>query len=198
MGKNSRLVFILIPIGIAINFIGGQIAILLRLPLYLDAIGTITVGALCGGIPGALVGLISNVINSVSSPITLWYGILNILFGLSAAYLSSKGVFKSLWKSLVSVLLFALIGGGIGSVMTWFLYGMDFGSGVSSIFSLPLHNIVGLPKFLSQFIAEFCMDVADKTLTILAVFTILKGMPKRFLSKLPLGGIYVGEDFEEE
>ena len=52
--KMDKLTLFLIPIGVAVNFIGGQIAILLRLPLYLDGIGTIVVGALCGAFPSLL------------------------------------------------------------------------------------------------------------------------------------------------
>ena len=51
MKKIDKLAIFLIPIGVALNFIGAQIAMLLKLPVYLDAIGTIVVGALCGGIP---------------------------------------------------------------------------------------------------------------------------------------------------
>jgi energy-coupling factor transport system substrate-specific component len=187
----DRLSLFLIPIGIAINFIGGQIALLLKLPLYLDAIGTIVVGALCGFIPGIIVGLISNVLNSISDPITLFYAVLNILFGIAAAYLSKRGVFKSFWKTLLSALLFAFIGGGLGSLMTWTLYGFDFGTSVSSIFAIPLHEKLGLPKFVAQFVAEFGMDIFDKVLTVIAAFGILKAIPTRFLAKLPLGRIYI-------
>jgi len=194
----GRLTLFLIPIGIAINFIGGQIAILLRLPLYLDAIGTIVVGAICGVWPGVIVGLVSNILNSISSPITLFYAILNVLFGIAAAYLSKRGVFKSFWKTLVSALLFALIGGGLGSLMTWALYGFDFGTGVSAAFAIPLHEVLGLPRFLSQFIAEFTMDVFDKILTVIAAFGIIHAIPSRFMAKLPLGHIYVSEEEMDE
>ena len=34
---------IMIPLGVAINFVGGQIATSLGLPIYLDSIGTIIV-----------------------------------------------------------------------------------------------------------------------------------------------------------
>ena len=152
--KLDRLSLFLIPIGIAINFIGGQIALLLKLPLYLDAIGTIVVGALCGYLPGIIVGLVSNLLNSVSDPITMFYAILNIAFGIVAAYLSTKGVFRSFWKTLASALIFAFIGGGIGSLMTWALYGFDFGTGVSSMFAIPLYEATNMPKFLAQFIAD--------------------------------------------
>ncbi len=193
----GKLTLFLIPIGIAVNFIGGQIAILLRLPLYLDAIGTIVVGAICGVIPGIIVGLVSNILNSISSPITLFYGILNVMFGIAAAYLSKRGVFKVFWKTLVSSLLFALIGGGLGAVMTWILYGFDFGSGVSSMFSIPLHEVVGLPKFLAQLVAEFTMDVFDKILTVIAAFGIIHAIPNRLMSKLPLGYIYAKQEEAE-
>lgn len=197
----DRLSLFLIPIGIAINFIGGQIALLLKLPLYLDAIGTIVVGALCGFLPGIIVGLISNILNSVSDPITLFYAILNIMFGITAAYLSKRGVFKSFGKTLLSALLFAFIGGGLGSLLTWVLYGFDFGTGVSSMFAIPLHESLGLPKFLAQFTAEFTMDIFDKVLTVIAAFGILKSIPTRFLAKLPLGRIYIKDEdlaLEEE
>lgn len=190
----DKLSLFLIPIGIAVNFIGGQIAILLNLPLYIDSIGTIVVGALCGYIPGIIVGLISNVLNSISSPITLFYAILNIMFGILAAYLSKKGVFKSFGKTLASSLLFALIGGGLGALMSWVIYGFDFGWGVSALFAIPLHETLGFPKFLAQLTAEFSMDVFDKILTVIAVFGILQAVPTRFLAKLPLGRVYISDE----
>ncbi len=54
-------VIVLIPIAIAINIVLGYITqTVLRLPIYLDSIGTILVGALAGPIPGALTGLLAN------------------------------------------------------------------------------------------------------------------------------------------
>lgn len=146
---------------------------------------------LCGFWPGAVVGLVSNILNSISAPTTLFYAPLNIAFALLAAVLSKAGVFKSWWKSVLSSLAFALIGGGIGACITWLVYGFDFGSGVSSMFAIPLHEAVGLPKFLAQFIAESAMDVADKFITVLVCVGIFKAIPTRFLSKLPLGHIYI-------
>ena len=37
----SMVALLLIPIAVAINFVGGQLASLLKLPFYLDTIGTI-------------------------------------------------------------------------------------------------------------------------------------------------------------
>ena len=60
MSKISRMVIFLIPVCIAINLVGGQLAIMLKLPVFLDAIGTIIAGALCGPVPGMMVGLITH------------------------------------------------------------------------------------------------------------------------------------------
>ena len=49
----STRVIVLIPIAIAINIILGQtVSAALKVPIYLDSIGTILVGALAGPIPG--------------------------------------------------------------------------------------------------------------------------------------------------
>ena len=191
MKKMEKLTIFLIPIGVALNFIGAQIAMLLKLPVYLDAIGTIVVGALCGGWPGAIVGVISNTINSITYPTYVWYRIISAIYGVLAAYLSKKKVFCSLWKAILASLLFATIGGVLNSCITWILFGFDFATDTTAIFALPLHNVLGFPKFAAQMIAAICMDVADKFLAILATFFILKSMPNRFLVKLRLGEIYI-------
>jgi hypothetical protein len=54
---------VLIPIAIAINIILGQtVAAALKVPIYLDSIGTILVGVLAGPIAGALTGGLANLI----------------------------------------------------------------------------------------------------------------------------------------
>ena len=53
----------LIPIAIAINIILGQtVAAALKVPIYLDSIGTILVGVLAGPIAGAITGGLANLI----------------------------------------------------------------------------------------------------------------------------------------
>ncbi len=54
---------VLIPIAIAINIILGQtVSAALKVPIYLDSIGTILVGVLAGPIAGALTGGLANLI----------------------------------------------------------------------------------------------------------------------------------------
>ena len=54
---------VLMPIAIAFNIILGQaVGTALKIPIYLDSIGTILVGALAGPIPGALTGFLANLL----------------------------------------------------------------------------------------------------------------------------------------
>jgi len=54
---------VLMPIAIALNIVLGQaVGAALKIPIYLDSIGTILVGALAGPIPGALTGFLANIL----------------------------------------------------------------------------------------------------------------------------------------
>ncbi|HTN95911.1 MAG TPA: hypothetical protein VL101_02950 [Nordella sp.] len=186
----GRLTIFMIPIGIAINFVGGQFALLLKLPVYLDSIGTILVGALCGGLPGALCA-VSNVLNSITSPPTMVFGVLSIMFGLLAGWLSKRGVFTSLPLTLLSSIPFALIGGVLGALLTiWVFGGLAVGGGALVVGAL---TAAGFDINTANFLAQVPMDVLDKVPTVLVVYAILKGMPKRLFAKLPLGYIYLGK-----
>ncbi|MEK7785105.1 MAG: ECF transporter S component, partial [Chloroflexota bacterium] len=70
---NSRLkqdfttvTLVMIPVAIAINIAVGQTIYTLKVPLYVDSIGTILVGVLAGPWAGALTGLLSNLIWGLS------------------------------------------------------------------------------------------------------------------------------------
>lgn len=61
---------VLIPLAIAINIILGQaVAAALKIPIYLDSIGTILVGALAGPIPGAVTGFLANILWTYVVPV---------------------------------------------------------------------------------------------------------------------------------
>src|SRR2546426_9876376 len=56
-------VIVLMPVAIAINIvIGYTVQTVLKLPIYLDSIGTILVGVLAGPIAGLVTGAASNLI----------------------------------------------------------------------------------------------------------------------------------------
>jgi energy-coupling factor transport system substrate-specific component len=96
----STAVLTLIPVAIAINIAVGSIAIALRLPIYLDSIGTVLVGALAGPWAGALTGILSNLIWSIlpvpggAGPTAAFFAPVAGVIGLMAGFWAGRGVFQ--------------------------------------------------------------------------------------------------------
>jgi hypothetical protein len=93
---------VLIPIAIAINIILGQtVAAALKVPIYLDSIGTILVGVLAGPIAGALTGGLSNLIWTYVLPAPFHsdfaapFFIVAVEIGLLAGFFGRLGFFRS-------------------------------------------------------------------------------------------------------
>ena len=175
-----KYAFILCLIGLAINYILAHLATSLKLPLYLDNIGSALAAALGGYIPGIIVGFFTNLINGIGDYTTTYYGSLTVLIAIVSAWYSSKDYysFKKPWRLLAIIGTFALIGGGLGSVLTWILYGFQFGSGISVPLALRIHASTGLSEFWSQFTADMLIDLVDKTITVLAVAIIVNAIPE--------------------
>ena len=55
----------LVPVAAALNIVGGQINTILKLPTFLDMIGTAVVAIVLGPWWGALVGVITNVVSAL-------------------------------------------------------------------------------------------------------------------------------------
>ena len=90
-GMFSTRVIALMPVAIAINIVlGYTVQTVLKLPIYLDSIGTILVGVLAGPIPGALTGILSNLIwqyapgigGGTIGPFAITAGVIGLLAGL--------------------------------------------------------------------------------------------------------------------
>src|SRR6476620_8204320 len=93
---------VLIPIAIAINIILGQtVSAALKVPVYLDSIGTILVGVLAGPVAGAITGGLANLIWTYVLPPPLQsayaapFFIVAVEIGLLAGFFGRLGFFRS-------------------------------------------------------------------------------------------------------
>ena len=72
----------LIAFAICINFVGGQIALFLKLPIYLDSIGTVFIASILGPFYGMLPNLISGLLMGMTVDIySLYYAPVGIVLG---------------------------------------------------------------------------------------------------------------------
>ena len=165
---------ILVIAGILINILGAKLALHFEWKLFLDSVGTILVAALAGYLPGIITGFATNLINGISDPTTAYYSVISVLIAVYASYAAKRNYFSKPLKSVITIPVFAVIGGGIGSVLTWLLYGFSFGSGISAFLSVKIYEELGLNKFLSQLSADLILDIADKAITVILVVVVYK------------------------
>lgn len=103
---------VLIPIAIALNIILGQaVGAALKIPIYLDSIGTILVGALAGPIAGALTGFLANILWTYVVPppfhsdIAAAFAIVAAVIGLIAGLVGRYGWMRPRPRSSGSTLV---------------------------------------------------------------------------------------------
>ena len=85
MNANRTLKLTTLALCGVINILGGTIALLLRLPVYLDSIGTVLAAALFGPAAGLVPGLISGLISGMTSDVYAFYYIpVQLVIGLVA------------------------------------------------------------------------------------------------------------------
>ena len=150
-----------------INIAVNRIVVHMGLPLYVDNIGTL-LGAIYGGyLPGIFIGYITNIINSTDNIENMYYAGISVLIGLSATAFAKKGFYKKLWKALLTVPVLAFMGGGVGSVLTWFIYGSD-------------------NTFFAQLWYDFRIDLLDKLITVLGAYLLILVLPQNLSSLLEL------------
>ncbi len=96
----STATLALMPVAIAINIAVGAIAVALRLPIYLDSIGTVLVGAVAGPWAGALTGLLANLIWAIlpvpggAGPTIAFFAPVAAVIGLMAGFWAGRGAFR--------------------------------------------------------------------------------------------------------
>lgn len=92
----SPVNIVLMALAIAINIAVGQLVAILKLPIYLDSIGTVLVGALLGPVAGFVTGILGTVIWALTlNPGVLPYAIVAGVIGLMAGAFGRRGLFTS-------------------------------------------------------------------------------------------------------
>ena len=157
VGQFDTRTIVLIPIAIAINIVLGQtIGTALKMPIYMDSIGTILVGVLAGPIAGAVTGLLANLIwtfvlagTPFGSAYAWPFAIVAAEIGLFAGLFGYFGFFRSRPNSSGSTLLVGavvavavLVGLGYFGILPAYLKGTLIGVNLAEV--SPVFLIVAL------------------------------------------------------
>ena len=184
----------LIALAIVMNVIGGQIALALRLPIYLDSIGTIMIGALlgpwCGLIPGLLGGLIMAFTGDIYSLYFAPVGmIVGFMSGLAHTGFSGLrgGANISTVKDAAIMIGRAFVISLPGTVVSAFICTVLFGGVTSSgsailVQFLAAKTPLGLTAsiVLVQFLTDFC----DRAVSLALVMAMVRVLPVSIKQRL--------------
>lgn len=184
----------LVALAAGINVAGGQLALLLRLPIYLDSIGTILIGAVLGPFYGILPNLLSGVIMGMTTDIySLYFAPVGMITGMMAGLIlgrdsmrkdifgKQKGnVTQSFWI-LPAALFVSIPGTAASSLICSLLFGGVTSSGSAVLVQLLAKTPLGMTA--SIFIVQVLTDYLDRAVSIFLVCSLLRTVPRSLLAK---------------
>ena len=180
----NTMTWVLIPVAIAINVVMGEIVVQLKLPVYLDSIGTVLVAVLCGPWAGALTGALSNTIWGIAiDPNALPWWPVALFIGFVAGWCAVAGLFKSWWKVILTGFLVALTAATVSTPIAVYLYGGITASGSSFITAYLLQTGQGIMQAVLS--TNFLVEPVDKITTAMLAFAIIQGLSTRFIARFP-------------
>lgn len=180
----NTMTWVLIPVAIAINIVIGQIVAVLKLPVYLDSVGTVLVAVVAGPWAGGLTGFLTNIIwgLTIDPNAFPWFPVA-LFIGLVAGWTANAGMFKVWWKVAIAGFLIALTAAVVSTPIAVYLYGGITASGSSFITAYLLETGKGV--FQAVFSTSFLVEPLDKIATAYLAYAIIKGLSGRYLARFP-------------
>jgi hypothetical protein len=199
-GQFTTRVIVLMPIAIAINIVlGYTVQTVLKLPVYLDSIGTILVGVLAGPLAGALTGILTNLIwqyapvigGGTIGPFAITAGVIGLLAGLWG-YL---GVYRPRPAGGTMLLVGALIAGALAILVVLPLINnpiyQDPNQGGFVDWAVPAAVVIAI--VMAIVVAGFILvrrDMAGLWVAIAGIFTgIVAALVSAPISAIVFGGV---------
>jgi len=182
-GGLSSTALALIPIAIAINVALGQLVqSVLKLPIYLDSIGTVLVGVLLGPLAGAIAGLLANIIWGLTlAPTALPFAAVAAVIGLIAGYAGQYGATQTWWKMALFGVLTGMVAAALSAPIVTYMSGGVTGAGTDML--VAMFQSLGASVLGASFVQGVVSDPLDKTITYLIVWAIISVLPKRLLAR---------------
>ncbi len=174
----------LIAVGVGLNVVIGQLVAILKVPLYLDSIGTVLVAIVCGPWAGIAVGIAAEILAGIFfNPALPYYIPVACAIGGLAGVLARRGFFTTWPRVIVGGLLQAIVAAVISAPITAYVFGGVRPAGTTAV--IAYLRATGGTLFPSVFFAGLGVEPVDKTLTYVVAFLIAKNLPRNLLERFP-------------
>jgi energy-coupling factor transport system substrate-specific component len=178
----TTFTWVLIAVAIAVNIVIGQLVSLLKLPIFLDSIGTVMVGVLAGPWAGGLAGLLTNLIwGVISSPVAAAFAPVAMVIGIVAGLCARYGLFKTWWQAIIAGLIITVFNAVVAVPIRLYMFGGITGSGADFVTAYML--ALGKDLFGSVVVTVFTSNVIDKVVTAVLAWGIIKALPQRITTR---------------
>ena len=186
--KNKTLV--LIVICIAINIALGQVVSMLKLPIFLDSIGTLLAALLMGPWVGMLTGMCTNLIWGIfSGPIAAAFTPVAMVIGLSAGLLARNGMFRSLPRTVIAGIVVTVCVTLVATPIRTYLFGGVTGSGADLL--VAYLSAVGTKLLQSVAWTVIGTNLIDKVVSCLIAWVLVLRLPERIKSQFPASAVVI-------
>ncbi len=181
----NTLTLALIPVAIAINIAIGQIIVLLKLPIYLDSIGTVLVGLLAGPVAGLITGALSNLIWGLSglNPTYTPFFYVAAVIGLLAGIFARLGWAHKIWMWAIGGLITGVVAAILSAPTSAVVFGGVTGAGTDLIVAALRASGAGIMQ--ATFGQGIVSDPLDKLASFLVVYLIVLALPLRLRVRFP-------------
>ncbi len=180
----STRTLVLMAIGIALNMALGQLVAMLKLPVFLDSLGTMLVAVLCGPWIGGLTGLVTNLLwGLIQGPTAAFFAPVAAVIGIAAGLLARPGLFRTPWGAAVAGAIIAVVLAFVAVPIRIYLFGGVTGSGAD--FLTAYLTKVGQDLFGAVVVTVITSNLADKIVTAVLVWGIIRGLPQRATGDWP-------------
>ncbi|OQA46933.1 MAG: hypothetical protein BWY52_00463 [Chloroflexi bacterium ADurb.Bin325] len=189
----TTLTLALIPVAIAINIAIGQLIVLLKLPIYLDSIGTVLVGLLAGPLAGLVAGGLTNLIWGLSglNPTYTPFFYVAAVIGLLAGVFGALRWAKKIWLWLIGGLLTGVVAAILSAPTSAIVFGGVTGAGTDLLVAALRASGAGIMQ--ATFGQGIVSDPIDKLVSFLIVWLIVLALPVRLKARFPQADKLPGE-----
>ncbi|MEP0823670.1 MAG: ECF transporter S component [Ignavibacterium sp.] len=167
---------------IALNLTSGQLAAGLKIPLYLDSIGTVLAAVLCGPWSAIVAGSLSNILASaLGNPAMMFFIPVVAVIGAFSGFLARKGWFRFWYLVVPGGILQGLVAAVVSAPIAAYVFGGVMLSGTDVL--VLYFRSVGNTLLESVFYQGISSDPVDKTVTYLIVYILCRNLPLRLLQR---------------
>lgn len=191
----NLLALLLIPIGVSLSVVGYQLSTILKLPIFIDLIGTVMVSMIAGPWVGAATGILGNLVNGMLNPISIPFALVSLCTALATGYLSRWKMYTNVFGLVIAAIIVDIVSAAASAVVTVLLFGGVTGTGTDFLTAAFLAT--GQQIWVSVISTNLISGTINTVINMALALLIIHNIPPRFLVKLNYGWHYIPKKLKE-